>query len=92
MVELLTTKEAALILGVTYIRINQLIKSGELVAEKKGRDYLIKSVDLKVLKKKPERRGRPRSANPSEAALEMRRKRRKMKVDNKRRVFESLKK
>ncbi len=82
MIELLTTKEAAEKLGVTYVRINQLIKSGELVAEKKGRDYLIKSSDLKTLKKKPEKRGRPRAANPSQAALEMRRKRKKLKAEN----------
>ena len=80
MAELLTTKEAAEKLGVSYVRINQLIKS-EATAEKKGRDYLIKASALKILKNRPERRGRPRSANPSQAALEMRRKRKKIKAE-----------
>ena len=38
---MITTKEAAGILGVTPIRIRQLIKEGRLPAEKIGRDYLI---------------------------------------------------
>lgn len=84
MAELLTTKEAAEKLGVSYVRINQLIKSGELSAEKKGRDYLIKMSALKNLKNRPERRGRPRSPNPSLAALDMRQRRKKMKVENRR--------
>lgn len=79
----MTTKEAAAFLGVTYVRVNQLIKSGELVAEKKGRDYLIKSADVKAAKKRPERRGRPRAPNPSLAALDMRRKRKRMKAESK---------
>jgi len=82
----LTTKEAAQILGVTYVRVNQLIKSGELAAEKKGRDYLIKSTDLKLVKKRPERRGRPRLANPSKAALEMRKKRKNMRIESKAKI------
>lgn len=79
----MTTKEAAEILGVTHVRVNQLIKSGELTAEKKGRDYLIKASDLKSVKNRPEKRGRPRSPNPSQAALEMRRKRKKLKAEGK---------
>ena len=82
MAELLTTKEAAEKLGVSYVRINQLIKSGELTAEKKGRDYLIKASAPKILKNRPERKNRPRSANPSQTALEMRRKRKKIKSRN----------
>ena len=35
---LVTTKEAAQILGVTAVRVRQLIKDGRLVAEKRGRD------------------------------------------------------
>lgn len=57
---LLTTKEAANILGVTYVRINQLITAGELPAEKYGRDYMVKIADVESLKNRPERRGRPK--------------------------------
>lgn len=78
----MTTKEAAEFLGVTYVRVNQLIKSGELAAEKKGRDYLIKSADVKSVKNRPERRGRPRSPNPSAWAKEMRKKRKKIKAES----------
>lgn len=55
----LTTKEAAERVGLTYVRINQLIKSGELPAEKRGRDYFVKESDVERLKDRPERRGRP---------------------------------
>jgi len=55
----LTTKEAAEKVGLTYVRINQLIKSGELPAEKRGRDYFVREADVDRLKDRPERRGRP---------------------------------
>jgi len=38
---LVTTKGAAQILGVTPVRVRQLIKDGRLVAEKCGRDHLL---------------------------------------------------
>lgn len=44
---LLTTSEAAERLGVTRFRVNALIKSGRLKAEKKGQIYLIDERDLK---------------------------------------------
>lgn len=55
--ELLTTKDVAERLGVSQTRVQQLILVGRLPAEKLGRDYFIKEVDLKlVADRKP---GRP---------------------------------
>ena len=58
----LTTKEAGAKVGLTYVRINQLIKEGVLVAEKRGRDYFIRESDLEALEHRPETRGRPAKA------------------------------
>lgn len=56
----LTTLEAADSLGITARRVRALIQSGQLPAEKKGRDYLIAEKDLKLVKdRKP---GRPKLA------------------------------
>ena len=56
----LTTKEAAVKLGISRRRINDLINSGRLPAEKVGRDHLIKVEDLKLVEdRKP---GRPPKA------------------------------
>jgi excisionase family DNA binding protein len=38
---LITTKSAAEILGVTPVRVRQLIQQGQLAAEKHGRDHLL---------------------------------------------------
>ena len=54
---LLTTPEAAERLGVTVTRVQQLIAAGRLPAEKLGRDYFIKEVDLKLVEDR--RPGRP---------------------------------
>jgi excisionase family DNA binding protein len=55
--KLLTTKEAAARLGISVMRVQQLIWGGRLPAEKMGRDYFIKEDDLKlVADRKP---GRP---------------------------------
>jgi excisionase family DNA binding protein len=55
---LLTTREAAELLGVTPRRVVAMIQSGGLPAQKIGRDHLIKEADLKLVKdRKP---GRPR--------------------------------
>lgn len=56
--KLLTTKEVAELVGLTYVRINQLIKDGTLPAEKVGRDYMIKESDVELIKQRPETRGR----------------------------------
>jgi excisionase family DNA binding protein len=56
--KLLTTKEAAARLGISVMRVQQLIWDGRLPAEKMGRDYFIKEDDLKlVADRKP---GRPK--------------------------------
>jgi excisionase family DNA binding protein len=55
--KLLTTKEAAEILGVSQTRVQQLILDGRLPAQRMGRDNFIKEEDLKlVADRKP---GRP---------------------------------
>jgi excisionase family DNA binding protein len=56
--KLLTTKEAAARLGISVMRVQQLIWDGRLPAEKMGRDYFIKEADLKLVEdRKP---GRPK--------------------------------
>jgi excisionase family DNA binding protein len=63
--KLLTTKEAAARLGISVMRVQQLIWEGRLPAEKMGRDYFIKEDDLKlVAERKP---GRPRKAQSENA-------------------------
>jgi excisionase family DNA binding protein len=58
---MLTTQEAAARLGVTSIRIRQLISGGRLPAEKFGRDYMIKEEDLKLVEdRKPGRPPKPK--------------------------------
>jgi excisionase family DNA binding protein len=57
----LTTKEVAERVGLTYVRINQLIKDGTLPAEKRGRDYFIKESDIEIILQRPETRGRKKS-------------------------------
>lgn len=58
MENLLTTKEAGKRLGVTPLRVFQLIKAGRLPAIKFGRDWMISKDDLsKVANRKP---GRPK--------------------------------
>ena len=54
----LTTKEVAQRVGLTYVRINQLIQDRTLPAEKRGRDYFIKESDIKLIEQRPETRGR----------------------------------
>lgn len=49
MKELLTTKEAAAIAGVTDARIRQLILTGVLPAEKFGKANLIRQENLQIL-------------------------------------------
>ncbi len=45
----LTTKEAALRLGISTARIRQMVLSGQLPAEKFGRDLMIKETDLELV-------------------------------------------
>jgi excisionase family DNA binding protein len=66
----LTTKEAAVALGVKPARVRHMILSGQLPAEKDGRDWWILRADVEQAKARPGvgyPRGRPRvrvSANP----------------------------
>ena len=53
----ISTKEAAERLGVSVLRVQQLIWAERLPAQKFGRDYMIKESDLKLVEdRKP---GRP---------------------------------
>jgi excisionase family DNA binding protein len=56
--EFLTTKQVAERLGLTIRRIQALVTSGRLPAQKFGRDYQIKEKDLKLVKDR--KVGRPR--------------------------------
>ncbi len=62
---MLTTKEAAAELGVTDSRIRQLILSGELKADKFGRDWLIYPKSLEAVRHRPGV-GRPAKEKVSE--------------------------
>ncbi len=54
----LNTTQAGKKLGISRIRVRQLINKGRLPAEKVGRDWVIKEKDLKkVMNRKP---GRPK--------------------------------
>ena len=55
---LVTTKEAAQILGVTPVRLRQLIKEKRLVAEKHGRDHLLQAREVERFKRHGRRNGR----------------------------------
>ena len=59
---LATTKEAAQILGVTTVRMRQLIKDGRLVAEKRGRDHLLEDREVQRFKWHGRRSG-PKGGN-----------------------------
>ena len=60
--KLLTTEESAERLGVTKRRVQAMIRSGRLLAEKMGRDWFIREEDLAlVADRKP---GRPPTKAP----------------------------
>ncbi|MBX3280712.1 MAG: helix-turn-helix domain-containing protein [Acidobacteria bacterium] len=64
--ELLTTSEVAERLGVTRWRVNALIKSGRLKAEKKGQIFLVDARDLEaVADRKPGRPAKEPEAAPA---------------------------
>ena len=58
----ITTKELASAVELSDIRIRQMILSGEINAEKFGRDYMIDVEYIEIIKKRPERRGRKKAA------------------------------
>ena len=54
--EMISTSEAAKELGVTTIRVRALISAGRLPAQKIGRDWIIRRVDLDLVRvRKPGR-------------------------------------
>lgn len=60
---LVTTKEAARFLGVTPVRVRQLIKQNRLVAVKHGRDHLLQDCDVERFKRHGRRSG-PKGGRP----------------------------
>ena len=60
---LVTTKEAAQILGVTAVRVRHLIADGRLVAEKRGRDHLLEDREVQRFKRHGRRSG-PKGGRP----------------------------
>jgi excisionase family DNA binding protein len=49
---ILTTRAAATILGISIRQVQTLIQRGKLPAEKIGRDYFIKDSDLKLVEQR----------------------------------------
>jgi excisionase family DNA binding protein len=64
--EILSTVEAAQRLGISAIRIRQLIDSGRLPAKKLGTAFAIRSSDLKLVENRPT--GRPPKSKAKKAA------------------------
>jgi excisionase family DNA binding protein len=60
---LVTTKEAAQILGVTAARVRQLIKEKRLAAEKHGRDHLLQDREVERFRRHGRRSG-PKGGRP----------------------------
>lgn len=55
-----TVREASKILNVNETRVRQFIYSGRLLAQKIGRDLLIKDEDLKIFAEIERKTGRPK--------------------------------
>lgn len=61
---LITTRTAAEILGVTPVRVRQLIQHGQLASEKQGRDHLLVEEEVQRFNRQGRRqRGRPRGSS-----------------------------
>jgi excisionase family DNA binding protein len=58
-VDSLSTKQVAEILGITTVRVFQLIQEGKLPAKKIGRDWFVKASDVEEAKNRPGA-GRPK--------------------------------
>ena len=66
---MLTTPEAAQVLGVSAERVRQLIKAGRLPSQQFGRDHVISEADLALVSdRKPGRPKRPAEETPALAA------------------------
>lgn len=59
----MTTKEAAQVLGVSAVRVRQLIKQKRLAAEKRGRDHLLEDREVERFKRQGRRSG-PKGGRP----------------------------
>lgn len=59
----LTTEEAAQALGVTPSRVRQMIRSGQLTAQRFGKAHLILERDLESVRERPI--GRPPKSTPA---------------------------
>jgi site-specific DNA-methyltransferase (adenine-specific) len=71
-VALLTTAEAAVILKITPVRVRQLIRSGRLMSDKRGRDHLLDQAEVERFDREGRRPwGRPRK-NPVRKTLRIR--------------------
>lgn len=64
--KLLSTKEVAAKLGVTPIRVRQLIQQGRLAAQRIGRDYAIEEKALDKIAPRP--LGRPKAKTAPKAS------------------------
>lgn len=62
--KLLSVAEAAERLGVTRVRVNQLIDAGALPAQRIGRAYAIMETDLAEFEKRDRQAGRPPKTKP----------------------------
>jgi site-specific DNA-methyltransferase (cytosine-N4-specific) len=61
---LITTKKAAELLGITAVRVRQLIAAGLLKSEKAGRDHLLEESEVVRFDREARRpRGRPHKGN-----------------------------
>lgn len=54
---LITTKQAAQILGVTPVRVRQLIQNGQLRSTKQGRDHLLDDTEVEQFHREGRRPG-----------------------------------
>ena len=54
---LITTKNAAEILGVTPVRVRQLIQQGQVRSEKHGRDHLLREDEVRQFNRHGRRPG-----------------------------------
>lgn len=63
---MLTTKQAAAILGIAARTMKDYCYRGRIKATKYGRDWLIAERDLEKYRKAPSMRGRPRKDTPKE--------------------------
>lgn len=59
--DLMSVAEAATELGVTRARVNQLIDSGAMIAQKIGRSYVISRDELEKARQRNQNPGRPRA-------------------------------